>query len=144
MRLTPVKLALAERLPQPRSAKWIVRRNAVGLRQMFAIAEKWQINQEQLGKLLGAAPRSLQRWRKQADDAGELELSKDTVERMSYVLGISKALTILLPTPANRLLWLLNPNSGSILNGQAPLDRMLQGQVADLFVIRRYLDSARG
>lgn len=131
--------------PQPASnADWVARRNAVGLREVVSIAEQWQLTQEQLGRLLGTASRTLLRWRRQSEDSGRLDLSSDTVERMSYLLGIAKALQILLPTPANRLLWLRNGNSGPPFNGQAPLDRLLNGQVADLFVVRQVLDAARG
>ena len=122
----------------------IARRNALGLREAFAIAAHWQINQEQLARLLGSVPRSLQRWRKQADETGQLPLSADTVERISYLLGIHKALQILLPTPDNQRLWLRNGNSGPVFNGQPPLERLLGGQVADLYVVRGVLDGARG
>lgn len=143
MQLATVEYRLPEPPPPASNADWIARRNAVGLREMVVIAEQWQLTQEQLSRLLGTASRTLLRWRKQADDSGQLDLSGDTVERMSYLLGISKALQILLPTPANRLLWLRNPNSGPPFNGQVPLDRLLNGQVADLFVVRQVLDAAR-
>lgn len=124
-------------------ADWIVRRNAVGLRQAFLIAEAWELSQAALGTLLGTVPRNLQRWRQQVEAGEGLNLSADTVERLSYLLGIWKALGILLPTPANRLLWLRNANTDAPFNGQAPLARLLAGQVADLYVVRHYLDGAR-
>lgn len=144
MQLAPVEFQFPDPPSPPRDADWIARRNAVGLREIASLAEHWQLTQEQLARLLGTAPRSLLRWRKQVDDSGRLDLSGDTVERMSYLLGISKALQILFPTPANRLLWLRNANSGPRFNGQAPLDRLLNGQVADLFIVRQVLDAARG
>ena len=51
-----------------------------------------------------------------------------------------QALQILLPTPDNQRLWLRNANSGPAFNGQTPLDRLLGGQVADLYVVRSALD----
>jgi hypothetical protein len=124
-------------------ADWLERRNAVGLREAFAIAERWELSLDQLCTLLRTPARTLQRWRKLGEQTGHLDLPGDTLERISYLLGIAKALAILLPTPANRLLWLRNPNQGAPFNGQAPLDRLLQGQVADLFIVRRHLDGAR-
>lgn len=121
-----------------------LRRNAVGLRQVLAIAATVELTQAQLGALLGASPRTLQRWRRQAEAHGTLPLSIDTVERMSYLLGIWKALCILFPTPENRVLWLRNANASATFNGQAPLQRMLGGYVADLYTVRRYLDGMRG
>ncbi|HKY89776.1 MAG TPA: antitoxin Xre-like helix-turn-helix domain-containing protein [Nevskiaceae bacterium] len=126
------------------SADWAGRRNAVGLREVLSIARKWELSLEQLCTLLRTPARTLQRWRRTGEETGRLDLPADTIERISYLLGISKALTILLPTPANRLLWLRNANAAAPFNGQAPLDRLLQGQVADLFVVRRHLDGARG
>jgi len=143
MRISPVDYHTPLPPPPANDPDWVLRRNAVGMREMFAIAEAWQLPQDQLAVLLGASVRTLQRWRRQAG-AGTLELSGDTVERMSYLLGISKALKILFPTPANRLHWLRNANTGATFNGQAPLERLLQGQVADLYVVRRTLDAARG
>lgn len=120
------------------------RRDALGLRQVLSIAAHWQLGQEQVACLLGTVPRSVQRWRKQADETGRLTLSADTIERLSYLLGIHKALQILLPTPANQRAWLIQPNDGPVFNGQPPLARMLSGQVADLYVVRSVLDGARG
>lgn len=125
-------------------AEWAQRRNAVGLREVLSIAQKWELSFEQLCTLLRTPARTLQRWRRAGEQTGRLDLPADTVERISYLLGISKALTILLPTPANRLLWLRNANAAAPFNGQAPMDRLLQGQVADLFIVRRHLDGARG
>lgn len=144
MRFAPMEIPSPDAPSQPHDAEWLARRNAVGLREMLAIAEKWHLNLEQMARLLGTSPRTLQRWRKLGEETGRLDLAGDTIERMSYLLGISKALTLLLPTPANRLLWLINPNADVLFNGQAPLQRMLQGQVADLYVVRRHLDAARG
>jgi hypothetical protein len=123
---------------------WAQRRNAVGLREVLSIAQRWELSLEQLCTLLRTPARTLQRWRRTGEQTGRLDLPGDTLERISYLLGISKALTILLPTPANRLLWLRNPNQGAPFNGQAPMERLLQGQVADLFVVRQHLDGARG
>lgn len=130
--------------PTARDEGWISRRNALGLRQVLQIAVDCDWNQKQLAVLLGTVPRTLQRWRDQAEREGALPLSGDTVERLSYLLGIWKALVILFPTPANRGLWLRQPNAAPPFNGQAPLARMLSGQVADLYVVRQVLDGARG
>lgn len=144
MKLASIPVTQAD-APQPSQDPAIVaKRNAVGLREMYAIAASWQLGTEDLAKLLGTSLRSLQRWRKLAEDSGALELASDTVERMSYLLGIQKALRILLPTPENQLRWLRNANSEPVFAGQAPLARMLQGRVADLYVVRHYLDGMRG
>ncbi len=91
--------------------------------------------------LLGVTARStFFKWKKNAD----VELSRDTLERISYLLGIYKALQILLPDPHAADAWVRRPNQAPVFGGRSALERMLSGHVADLFVVRRYLDAQRG
>jgi hypothetical protein len=71
-------------------------------------------------------------------------VSTDALERISYVLGIYKALHILFTTPAQADGWIKRANATSLFAGSSALDRMMAGQVADLYVVRRYLDAQRG
>ena len=66
------------------------------------------------------------------------------LERISYVLGIYKALQVLFPDPTRADAWLRKPNAALPFGGGSALDRMLSGNVADLFVVRSYLDAPRG
>jgi hypothetical protein len=66
------------------------------------------------------------------------------LERLSYLFGIYGALQILLPVPERANAWLRKPNAAPFLAGNSALDRMMGGQVADLFVIRQYLEAERG
>ena len=68
----------------------------------------------------------------------------DTLERISYVLGIYKALQILLPDAARADAWVRQPNSAGPFGGRSALERMMGGNVGDLFVVRQYLDAQRG
>jgi hypothetical protein len=40
--------------------------------------------------------------------------------------------------------WVRKPNRARLFGGRPALDRMLGGQIADLFVVREYLDAQRG
>jgi hypothetical protein len=40
--------------------------------------------------------------------------------------------------------WVRKPNHAHIFGGKSALDRMLSGNVADLYVVRKYLDAMRG
>ena len=71
-------------------------------------------------------------------------LSGDTLERISYVMGIYKALRILLPTSEAAHAWVKKPNTAQGFGGKSALDRMLAGRVVDLADVRRYLDAERG
>jgi len=69
-------------------------------------------------------------------------VTRDQLERISYILGIYKALKILLPDTADE--WIKKPNKHHLFNGKSSLDIMLGGNVADLYIVRKYLDSERG
>ncbi len=40
--------------------------------------------------------------------------------------------------------WVRRPNAARTFGGGSALDRMLSGQVADLYVVRQYLDAQTG
>ena len=114
---------------------------AAALRTFFRIAEAWKLgNADQLA-LLGLRSRTtLAAWRK----GGEVALSPDTLERLSYLFGIYKALQMLLPSSEAADEWIRKPNTGPLFNGSSALDRLRAGKVADLFLVRQYLDAQRG
>ena len=112
-----------------------------GLRAFANIAERWGLSVAEQLKLLGIASRStFFKWRRER----EPRVPQDTLERLSYLLGIYKALQILLPDPRAADEWVRKPNSAPPFGGGSALDRMLSGQVADLYVVRQYLDAQRG
>ena len=111
------------------------------LRTYFRIADAWKLTNDEARKLLGDPPRSTYfLWKKN----GGGPLARDTLERVSYVLGIYKALQILLPDPVAADAWVRKPNTAPLFGGKPALDRMLSGNVADLYVVRQYLDAWRG
>lgn len=117
-----------------------VNRNAVALKAFFAITHKWQLSTDQERVLLGIPKATFYRWKQQMDGA----LSQDTMERISYILGIYKALRILLPSDKTASEWIHKPNQASIFGGNSALDKLLKGHVLDLADVRRYLDAERG
>jgi hypothetical protein len=125
--------------PEPVTA---ARMAAAGLRAFERIAGHWGLSVEDQLRLLGDPPRSTYyAWKKNPDAAN---LSRDTLERLSYLLGIYKALQILLPEPAAADGWVRKPNDAPGFGGRSALDRMLAGSIADLHHVRRHLDAARG
>lgn len=120
----------------------IANASAAGLRTFFNIAQAWQLSVEQAMTLLGLSSRSTYfKWKAKPESA---RLSRDTLERLSYLFGIYKALQLLLPRPEAADGWVRRPNSAPPFGGRSALDRMLSGNVADLFVVRQYLDAERG
>jgi uncharacterized protein (DUF2384 family) len=106
---------------------------------LFAIADKWNLTVERVGELLGGVPRSTIYKMKTA--AGTLR--QDELTRISYIVGIYKALYILLPEElADR--WMIQPNDNLLFGGQAPLDYAIRNGIPGLQQIRSLLDAARG
>lgn len=111
------------------------------LRGFFQIAGAWGLSTAEQRILLGEPPRStFFAWKK----APKVALAKDTLERVSYVLGIWKALRILIPDDRLALAWVKKPNGNPMFGGQPPVARMLQGRILDLADVRRLLDARRG
>ncbi|TPG09774.1 DUF2384 domain-containing protein [Rhodanobacter glycinis] len=111
------------------------------LRVFFRLAEQWKLRIAEQRKLLGDPPEStFYKWKRQQDGAP----GRDTIERISYLLGIWKSLQILFPDPEQADAWLHKPNAAALFGGHSALERMLSGNVADLYVVRQYLDAQRG
>jgi uncharacterized protein (DUF2384 family) len=106
---------------------------------LFAIADKWRLSQEKIGELLGGIPRStLYKLRTAAGTR-----SQDELTRISYLVGIYKALHILLPEEwANK--WMTQPNDNILFAGQAPIDFVVRNGIPGLQQVRGLLDAARG
>jgi hypothetical protein len=114
---------------------------AAGLRAFARIAEVWDLSIAEQLTLLGLSSRSTYfKWRKEP----QVRLPRDTLERMSYILGIYKALQLLLPDTRAADQWVRRPNEAPLFAGRSALDRMLSGNVADLYLVRQYLDAQRG
>jgi hypothetical protein len=113
--------------------------DAVALKAFFNLAAEWGLSVEEQLTLLGRpGKRTLYRW-KAGDVAG---LPPDTLERISVLLGIYKALEILLPVPGRAQSWVRRANEA--FGGRSGLDVMLSGKVDDLYQVRRHLDAWRG
>lgn len=109
------------------------------LRTFFRIADAWRLKEQQQMRLLGLDNRStFQSWKRGAVAA----IPKDALERISYVLGIYKGLQILLPRSADD--WIHKANTNPLFGGRSALERMTTGNVADLYVVRQYIDAQRG
>jgi hypothetical protein len=133
---------IASTMRDPKSAASdVTSLGGAGLRAFMNIAEAWGLTVAEQLKLLGIASRStFFKWRRERNP----RLPRDTLERLSYLLGIYKSLQILLPDPQLADQWVRKPNTAPTFGGRSALDRMLSGQVADLYVVRQYLDTERG
>src|SRR5262249_46461884 len=124
----------AARQPQPQLAPG-------ALRTFFRIANAWGLTSKETRILLGSPPESTF-YKCKSGRVGVVP--RDLLERLSYVLGIYKALQILLPPPSAADAWVKKANTAPLFSGRSALDVMLSGNVADLYLIRQYLDAQRG
>ncbi|MEE2731853.1 MbcA/ParS/Xre antitoxin family protein [Ketobacter sp.] len=123
------------------------RLSAAALLNFFGITEEWGLGSKEQMTLLGSpAKSSFYRMKEFAEGktAKPVRLSQDTLERVSYIMGIYKALNILLPNPKRAAEWVSKPNTAPLFNGHSALEVMLKGRVADLSDVRRFLDGQRG
>ena len=113
--------------------------SAVAKKTFFRIMDRWQVRTEDGRKLLGSPSRAtFFAWKKGHGGT----LSRDTLERVSYVIGIYKGLQILFPEPSQADAWISKPNEA--FAGQSAVERMTAGNVIDLHVVRAYIDHVRG
>ncbi|CAN7538972.1 MbcA/ParS/Xre antitoxin family protein [Caballeronia sp. LjRoot31] len=116
--------------------------SAAGLRAFFNIARDWALSADEQIVLLGSPGRStFFKWKATPQTA---RLGRDTLERLSLILGIYKALQILLPQAEAADGWIKRANTAPPFGGRRALDRMLAGNVSDLVAVRQYLDAMRG
>lgn len=116
-------------------------RGHVALKGFFNICREWGCSQEEMMQMLGGISRStLFKYQK----LPYLKLSRDILERISYVLGIYKSLRLMYPTAerANRRIRLVT--SELPFAGTSALEYMARGSMKHLMQARRYFDAKRG
>lgn len=129
-------LAGADRKPDPTPRG--IDHDAVK-RGFFRIMDAWQVRDADAQVLLGKPSRTtFYAWKK--GEGGKL--SHDTLERVSYVLGIYKGLQLLFSNPGQADGWMKKPNAA--FGGRSALEHALGGRVVDLAQVRQYLDFVRG
>ncbi|MES0071812.1 antitoxin Xre/MbcA/ParS toxin-binding domain-containing protein [Mesorhizobium sp. M0058] len=104
----------------------------------FKLADIWELNTDQQIKLLGSPSRSTYfRWRKYGGD-----VSADTLERISHLGSIYKALRIVMDSEETAVGWIRRPNR--YFEGASALDVIMTGNLSDIIRVRHYVDAQRG
>jgi hypothetical protein len=110
------------------------------LRAFFKLVARWNIRDEDSRVLLGGMSNGPYYELKKKPAR---VLDTDRLLRISYLVGIFKALNILYSTSLADA-WITLPNSNPIFGGQSPLAYMLKGGVPAMQTVRRLLDARRG
>jgi Protein of unknown function (DUF2384) len=115
------------------------RLSAPALKAFFNVMGAWKVRDEDARALLGGVSNGPFYEMKRNPDR---TLDTDRLTRVSYLLGIYKALHIL---HASALAdeWVHLPNRNPVFAGQAPLAYMIRGGLPALQTVRRLLDSRR-
>lgn len=111
------------------------------LRIFFNIMMKWEVKDEDARRLLGGISNG-PFYELKRNPARKI-LTADQMLRISYLVGIYKALNIL----HNKKLadrWIHLPNSNRMFHGETPLFYMIKGEQPAMQNVRRLLDARRG
>lgn len=134
-----MEVRIADDVPSPRPpdlGDGAVRRRLgpAGLAGFRNIMEVWGATGEEARKLLGLAPGT------SLDDLDPERMSEEQMVRISYLIGIYKALhTYLVGELADR--WVGLANRDPRFGGRRPLACMAEGGVDALHEVRRMLDA---
>ena len=110
------------------------------LKGFFKLAAAWQLRDDDARELLGGlSSSSFYEWKKNPDRVLEV----DRITRISYLVGIYKALHILY---GDKLAdeWVSLPNTNPIFGGRTPLAHMTAGGLLAMQTVRKLLDARRG
>lgn len=115
------------------------RLSAPALKAFFNVMARWQVRDEDARALLGGVSHGPFYEMKRNPDR---VLDIDRLTRVSYLIGIFKALRIL-HAEALADEWVHLPNQHPIFAGQTPLAYMMRGGLPAMQIVRRLVDARR-
>lgn len=121
------------------------RLSPAALTAFFTMIDRWRVRDDDARALLGGVtngPYYEMKKEMKTQPSGRV-LDADTLLRVSYLIGIFKALNIL-HGPALADDWVRLPNTNRLFGGSTPLAYMLKGGVNAMQTVRRLLDARRG
>lgn len=110
------------------------------VRAFLNIVARWGVRDEDARVLLGGMSNGPYYEMKKNP---ERVLDSDRLVRISYLVGIFKALNILYSRKLADA-WVGLPNANRIFAGRTPLDYMMKGGLPAMQTVRRLLDARRG
>lgn len=111
--------------------------DAVVWSALTEMVKRFEFTESEARILMGDMPRSTYTSKRS-------KLSRDQKERVSYLLGIYKALKILFEDGEQARTWINRPNALPPFNNMTPRAYLLEGSLVRLAEVRRFLDYWRG
>jgi hypothetical protein len=116
------------------------RLSASAIKAFLNIMTRWKVRDEDARTLLGGISNG-QFYEMKKNP--QRTLDADALTRISYLVGIFKALNILY-SQALADAWVQRPNANPIFAGQTALAYMIKGGLPAMQAVRRLLDARRG
>ncbi len=140
--LAPQIAGYADDSSQDLSSPEVRRRlSPAAIEGFLRLTELWKLKDADARQLLGGlSTGSFHAFKKQEK---QRTLTHDTLTRISFLIGIFKALNILYSEPLADA-WITLPNRNPIFRGSTPLAYILQQGLPGMLEVRRLLDSRRG
>ncbi len=110
---------------------------APALRAFTRIASAWSLTAHEQSAILG---RPVDVACSQLEAGATDSDWPETLQRISFVLGIYAALQTLFPDQQQADGWIRRPNAGAPFKGEPALALMCTGELGDLEIVREYLD----
>lgn len=108
------------------------------VRAFFNLAAAWQLTHQERYSLLGEPDTAdYEAWRLGVPE----RVTPEVVCRVSYMLGIYKALHTIFPDAGQADGWLKRPNKEKMFGGRSALDVMIADGPAGMVLVRDYLDA---
>ena len=130
----------AAALPDLSTRETRERLSPAALRGFFSIMDRWQVRDDVARQLLGGISNGT--FYEMKRDASRV-CSADELTRVSYLIGIFKALNVLHgETLADA--WMQLPNTNRLFGGGTPLEYIARGGIPAMDQVRRLVDARRG
>jgi hypothetical protein len=126
-------------LPDFGSRETRERLSPAALKAFFNTMARWKVRDEDARVLLGGVTNGPFYEMKRHP---ERTLDADRLTRISYVIGIFKALGVLYSEPLADV-WVQRPNTNPLFAGATPLQYMMRGGLPAMQNVRRLLDARR-
>ena len=117
--------------------------SATGLRTAVAILDRWGAAGEQ-GEAILRVSHSTYARAKRKDGLASINLDRDQLTRVSFVLNMHAALRTIFDNPENLYGFMRMPNDNAFFFGRSPLEVMGEGDIVAVYETFRRIDALRG